>query len=288
MKITATLPFFGCKRSIAERIAYQFGDHSAYWGMCFGSLAVEMVKPRAHQEIVCDLHGGVTCLARTLANLETCLELYERLFKTPVSEGVFGDSIQWLHNHQPSGRANVEYAYHFMVASWLGRNGFVGTKKISESFCVRYTKNGGSPGKRFQSAVESIPDWHKRLRGITILQQSVFDLIPKIEDAPATVVYIDPPYLHKSTEYLHDCPALEEEEPENPGHKALAELLSRFQKTRVCVSYYDDPALDELYPRWTKIAFNVNKSLTLSKRGQGPSKAPEVLLINQPALPTEE
>src|SRR5690606_37550125 len=43
-RIKAILPYFGGKRTLAPRIVAELGEHSAYWGLCCGSLAVELAK----------------------------------------------------------------------------------------------------------------------------------------------------------------------------------------------------------------------------------------------------
>ncbi len=51
-------------------------------------------------------------------------------------------------------------------------------------------------------------------------------------------IYCDPPYLVKGAKYVHDFT--------DSQHEDLAKLLRRFKHTRVVVSYYEHPALDEL------------------------------------------
>jgi DNA adenine methylase len=91
------------------------------------------------------------------------------------------------------------------------------------------------------------------------------------------VIYADPPYLKKVAKYKHDFA--------EPDHKRLADVLRRFKKTRVVVSYYDHPRLAELYPGWRLRHIVATKSLVNSgmRDETGATKAAEVLLINQPA-----
>ena len=69
----------------------------------------------------------------------------------------------------------------------------------------------------------------------------------------------------------------------------VAAALRRFTRTRVIVSYYDDPALAALYPGWIKKLHTRTKSLvSQGKRGNlNETVAPEVLLINGPSYATE-
>jgi DNA adenine methylase len=143
---------------------------------------------------------------------------------------------------------------------------------------VRYTSNGGSPGTRMVGAVDSMPEWHERLRPVIILNLDGFGMVARIEDKLGSVVYVDPPYLKKSFKYTHDFAA--------GDHARLASLLSQFTQTRIVVSYYDHPDLVALYRGWTIIPLDVTKGLgNAGRRDEGGAvAAPEVLLVNGPAI----
>lgn len=280
-KIKAIAPWFGGKRTLGSTIAAEFGEHSAYWGLCCGSLAVEFAKEPATMETCVDLHGDLTNLAFVLQDFTLADELYARLDRTLLSRELFLQSAKVIREERaPSGcePANVDRAYHYMVVSWFGRNGVAGTSSYNAGFCVRYTKNGGHAAKRFRSAVQSIPWWHERLSNITILRENTFDVAARIEDATRTVIYVDPPYVAKGAKYVHDFTA--------DDHAHLASLLNRFKKTRVVVSYYDHPLVRELYAGWTWRFLDATKAMVnQGMRVSGKAvKAPEVLLINGPSL----
>jgi DNA adenine methylase len=277
-KIGALAPWFGGKRTLGSQIAAEFGSHSAYWGLCCGSLAVEFAKEPCTMETCVDLHGDLTNLAFVLQQKPLAEDLYGRLERTLLSRELFLQSAQVIRTEAaPAGDApaDVDRAYHYMVVSWFGRNGVAGTSSYNAGFCVRYTKNGGHAAKRFRSAVESIPWWHERLSNITILRENTFDMAARIEDATRTVVYCDPPYVAKGAKYVHDFT------PDD--HTTLFNLLNRFKKTRVVVSYYDHPLIRELYKDWTWRFLDATKAMVnqgMRDKG-GSTKAPEVLLINE-------
>ena len=106
-------------------------------------------------------------------------------------------------------------------------------------------------------------------------------MLDRIEDKQHTAVYVDPPYFIKNGKYKHDF--------EPADHERLAAALHRFQKTRVVLSYYEHPKLDELYPAWPKIKIDVAKATShQNKRGTNKTRAVEVLLCNQPIRETEK
>ena len=117
-----------------------------------------------------------------------------------------------------------------------------------------------------------------------ILRQCGIDLAEQIEDREGTVIYADPPYLtttRVSGAYLHDfAPARGNSLFGESGgdHERLAAALGRFRRTRVVVSYYDSPDLDDLYPGWTKTVVTIAKNLANPSAEAGRVDAPEVLL----------
>lgn len=273
-KIKAIAPWFGGKRTLAPEIVAELGPHRAYWEPFCGSMAVLMAKPPATMETVNDLHNDLINMARVIQSPELGSLLYRRLRRTVMHEALYDEARQGL-----GAGGEVDRAWSYFVSSWLGRNGMAGLpdNRVGKSFCVRYTKNGGHGATRFLGCVDSIPAWRRRLRNVTILQRDAFQVIERIEDAAGVVIYCDPPYLKKSMDYAHDFGA--------DGHERLAELLCRFTKTRVVLSYYADDSLSDLYPDWTCRSFDVSKATAnQAKRGKSEKRATEVLLINGPSL----
>jgi DNA adenine methylase len=124
------------------------------------------------------------------------------------------------------------------------------------------------------SVADSLAAWHERLKGVTITQRDGFKLLGRIPDERGVAIYCDPPYLVKDNAYVHDFAA--------DDHQRLADALARFRQARVIVSYYDHPALGDLYPGWQVRHVQVVKSITNSARGKTRQVAPEVLLVNRP------
>jgi len=284
-KIKAIAPWFGGKRNLADRIVAELGEHRVYWEPFCGSMAVLLAKPKGVMETVSDLHGDLTNLARVIQHPVEGPRFYRRLRRTMMVEDLFRESAEMVRAEWEGDVLDPERAYHYFVTSWLGRNGVAGTSNYNHHFCVRYTANGGHAAKRWQSVVQSIPAWRRRLANVTVLRRDAFELIPKIEDKPGTAVYVDPPYLVKGATYVYDfgLSSARRSDPEKAweAHSKLANQLGRFRTSRVVVSYYDDPRLAELYPGWTKVVIEVSKSLAhQGRRGTNQAKAREVLLVS--------
>lgn len=273
--ITAIVPYFGGKRSLAAEIVRRLGPHRAYWEPFCGSMAVLLAKPRSAMETVNDLNGDLINLARVIRDEFDGPRLYRRLRRSLCVEELHREAREKLATETDP----FDRAYWYFLDSWLGRNGTVGTKSSNNGFCVRFTANGGSPSVRLSSAVESIPAWHRRMRRVMILRKDAFWLLDRIQDAPHTVVYVDSPYIVKGAKYLHDF--------EPVDHGRLAASLGRFQRAKVVVSYYEHPDLAGLYPPdgWERVPLAAVKGLShAGRRGAVKVDAPEVLLVNRQAL----
>lgn len=279
MTISALQPWFGGKRTLAPRIVEALGPHSVYWEPFCGSCAVLFAKPPCRQETVNDLHGDLVNLARVVQDEELCQRLHWRLRRTIPTETFFRESLAVIRGGPAPAAPCLDRAFHYFVQGWLGMSGVAGTSSLNSNFAKRYSAGGGAPATRFVGAVDSLPWWHERLRGVFVLSGCGLELCEKVYDEDGTVVYADPPYLVKGAKYLHDFT------PEQ--HERLAAALCRFKKTRAVVSYYEHPDLDRLYPGWQKLDVATAKSVVNSgKRPKGRVEAPEVLLVNRPHTAT--
>jgi DNA adenine methylase len=280
MKLTSIGPWFGGKRTLAPEIVRQLGPHSYYFEGCCGSMAVLFAKNPSGHETVCDLHGALTNLAWVIQDEDQAVQLFNRLQRVLYDDDIFQVSKRYLEqvgDQAVPDRPFLDWAFHYFIASWMGRNGVAGTARVNYQIATRWTKGGGSGPLRFRNAVDSIPAWCERLRNVHILRRDLFEVLAKVEDGPRVALYIDPPYLPGTVSgnslYMHDFAG--------GDHARLADALKRFRKARVVVSYYADPQLQDLYPGWTILDCSRHKHLHVqNKRGTGRKQAPEVLLIN--------
>lgn len=298
MKIGALAPWFGGKRSMAADIVRELGPHTQYFEPFCGSMAVLMAKPPAQKETVNDLHGDLTNLARVIADIDMAEALYDRLQRIVFSDGLLVEAQAELERGAaPEPPAyDVDRAFWYFLASWMGRNGTAGTERLDYQIAVRWTKNGGSPTVRFRNAVESIPDWHRRLLNVVILRRDAFSIINRFEDCKETAIYVDPPYPAETRSNLADDGSAAGggggrylHEFSHAGgvlfggeddHDRLARALRKYKHARIVVSTYDCPRYRRLYEGWTFIDKKRMKNLHMQNgRGPRPMEAPEVLIV---------
>jgi DNA adenine methylase len=206
-----------------------------------------------------------------------------------VCEGILNDARQALQSEvDPLNRA-----YWCFLASWMGRNGTAGTKRVDYQLAVRWTNNGGSPTVRWRNAVESLPAWHVRLQNVVILQRDAFAILDRFEDSPKTAIYLDPPYLADTRsgyrkgkgpdhKYLHEFS--HDDQLFGDDHVRLRDIVSGYKRARIVISYYDSPRVRDLYQGWTFVEKTRQKNLHVQNgRGSQLKEAPEVLIINGPS-----
>jgi DNA adenine methylase len=288
MKIGALAPWFGGKRTLAPKIVRELGEHRAYWEPFCGGVSVLMAKPVARMETVNDLHGDVTNLARIVAHPTHGPAFYRRVRRLVVSDDSLAQADDLVRAGDWHSEAlSLDRAIAFFVTCWMGRNGECGLAKAERGryLAVRWTPSGGDSCTRWNSAVDSIPAWRRRLRDVMVLTRDGFDVLEKIRDEEGTAIYLDPPYLVKSDQYMYD---FDEGFMGADDHSRLADLVTkRFQKARVVISYYDHPRLRELYPSWNIVACPMNKNMSSVSSPSKPKVANEILLINAPSFTKE-
>lgn len=295
-KINALASYFGCKRTMSRDIVIELGPHKYYLEAFLGGCSILFAKPVSRIEIVNDLYGWLINVAMCVAS-DRWTELYGKVNRVLQSESLIEEWQQALEEDIVPPRvpsevtdSHIELAARYLAVSWIGRNGISGTKRTEYQIAVRYTQKGGGPGTRWRSVIDSLPAWHDRLKAVTILRRDGFGLIESVADEEGTALYVDPPYFKDSlaggTEYFYGFNELDHDSlfgKCDDDHDRLAELLRRFRKARVVLSYYDHPRLDDLYVShgWTKLDMARNKNLSVQhEQGATPRVAPEVLLLN--------
>lgn len=302
MKVKAIAPWFGGKRTMAPLVVTQLGKHTQYFEPFCGSMAVLFAKEPSQKETVNDLHGDLINLARVLQDGAKACELYDGLVRTLFSEDLLEHAGEVLESSPPPSEAwdvpDVNRAYWYFLACWMGRNGTAGTERLDYQIAVRWTKGGGSPTVRFRNAIDSVPAWHNRLRNVVILRRDAFKILDRFEDVAGTAIYVDSPYTAETRgdavkngrggrylhEFDHEAPGGLFANEEGQTHERLAAILRAYKKARVVVSYYDCERVRSLYEGWTFIDCERQKHLHAQNgRGARPKLAPEVLIVNGPA-----
>jgi DNA adenine methylase len=268
-------------------ILEEIGRPRAYWEPFLGGGSVLLAKPPSMHETVSDLHPELINLIAVLASTRHA-ELGDRLERTIFSETVLADVVGYLEGKQirPATAFEVddeqlEIAYATFVKWWMGRGGTAGGPNEGV-VSIRMKSNGGAMPSRFRRAVGAVEWLHRRLERVGFYCRDALEIIAKIEDREGTVIYADPTFIGKDKLYSH---ALQSKGDDasllSDDHDRLAELLNRFQRTRVVLRYYRHERLETLYASWRLV------DCTRIKHSASPNTldrsvwSDDILLVNQ-------
>jgi DNA adenine methylase len=148
--------------------------------------------------------------------------------------------------------SNLERARRFFVAAMMAVNGSFGTKKGGFSVSNSYSRNGTEARV---SRWRSMSDWLftviERLKNTRIEKKDAIRLFQEFSDRPATLVYLDPPYLADRVQgYEHDANSEE-------FHRRLLNVALE-AKCMVFISGYESPLYGGLLTKdqgWVKKKF---------------------------------
>ena len=235
----------------------------------------EVVHIDARQILLNDLHRHIITLGMTVADDTGCAEMVEQLEDTLVHPDYLDAALDIIaiveDGDAPPAIDSVWAAAYFTVA-WLSRSSAGSDSELSAGLASRRTASGGSSVKRWRSAVEGLPAWHKVLKtrcAFSCLDWR--DWMAKVHDEKNQAVYADPPWRDAGKRYKHRFT--------KQDHIDLAARLHEFKNCRVVIRHSDHPLYRELYQNWTWVP--------IGGRNQGNKAISEALIINGPSF-TEE
>lgn len=243
------LRYHGGKWRLAPWIISFFPAHRVYVEPFGGAASVLLRKPRTYAEVYNDLDGEIVNLFRVARDRGS--ELVRAVELTPYSRADFEESF--LPSDDP-----LERARRTAVRSFMGFGGNLTRPNRDQS--------PQRTGFRTYSSVRrrSTPcgDWHnwpagladiiERLRGVIIEHRDASEVI-HAHDAPATLHYVDPPYVQSTRSY--DCGGSHRgyrHEMSDDDHRRLAEQLHGVGGRVVLSGYACDLYDLELYRDWER------------------------------------
>jgi DNA adenine methylase len=180
---------------------------------------------------------------------------------TPYARTEFEDSYKRI-----ATSSRLEQARKFLVASMMTVNGAIARngniKHSGFSYSQGYTRNGQEARvNRWNSLPERLKKVVNRLKHARIEHRDARELLKMFLDRPATLVYLDPPYLmDRNHGYKVDA-------NEKDFHEELLELCCR-AKCMVLVSGYNNPLYDSFLTEsrgWERLAIETQTRNTKGK-----------------------
>lgn len=208
-----------------------------------GSAAILLNRQPSKVETYNDIDGEVCNFFRVLRNEKE--KLIEAIALTPFSREEFGAACILDPDATP-----IERARRFFIRARQVRTGLAQTATIGRWANCKNTSRGGMSGviSRWLGGVDQLPAIAERLIRVQIENRPATDII-RLYDAPDTLFYCDPPYIHSTRS---DTKAYGFEMTDD-DHRALAVSLNAAAGS-VAISNYDCDLMSELYPepRWYK------------------------------------
>lgn len=210
-----------------------------------GSGAVLLNRQPSPVETYNDIDGDVANFFRMLRDRHE--ELIRAISLTPFSREEYQQAIYG----SMTGASDVERARRFYIRARQTRTGLAQTASLGRWANCKDTTRAGMSGvvSRWLGGIAALDDIAQRLIRVQIENRPAVDVI-RLYDAPTTLFYCDPPYLH-ATRGDSKAYGFEMDEAQ---HSEFAEVVSKC-RGKVAVSGYEHPLMDELFPpgHWFKI-----------------------------------
>ncbi len=266
-KIHPPFGYFGSKNRIAQRLSSKLPPHNCWVEAFCGSAALTFRKEPAAIEVINDIDNEIVNLFEQLRTNHE--ELFRSVLLTPYAEE------ELLSARKKSKRlSKVERARRFLVQSMMAVNGVFGKERGGFSYSDSYSRNGyDARVSRWNNLLPRLESVVNRLKGIRIENRDARRLLKKYLRRPATLIYLDPPYLGDRTNgYSIDA-------NDEQFHKELLRIANR-AKCMIFISGYENDLYDSVLTSkkgWSKKTI---KATTKGSNGQS-LKRTEVVWMNK-------
>ncbi len=217
---------------------------------------------KGSSEVANDLHGELINFWRVLQNSEDFEAFRRRIEVTPFSQAEFEAARNNAVSEESSEpESHVERAVRFFILARQSRQGLM--RDFATLSRNRTRSRINEQVSAWLNVVEGLPDVHRRLRNVVILNQSACDVIRK-QDGQHTLFYCDPPYVHETRsttgEYAFEMSKVQ--------HRELLDVLAGIEGKFMLSGYPSD-----LYRDWQQQHnYNCHEFLIDNKASAGKVK----------------
>lgn len=232
-RVNTPFGYFGSKNKIALQLCVNLPPHSCWVEAFCGSAALTLAKRKSPIEVINDIDDEVINVFNQLRDNHN--ELCRLIALTPYARKEL-DNARIMNSQDPE----LERARKFLVQAMMAVNGVFGSEKGGFSYSQSYTRHGRDARvNRWYNLPERLTEVVERLRDVRIENRNALEIIEMFEKRPATLLYLDPPYLANRTKgYTKD----------EYGETFHIELLKAANKSKcmVFVSGYENPLYGEM------------------------------------------
>jgi len=266
-KINAPFGYFGSKNKIALQLCSELPPHNCWVEAFCGSAVLTLKKKPASIEVINDVDNEIINLFEQLRNNHEAL--CDAVELTPYAEQ------ELINARVPKENASdLERARRFLVQSMMAINGLFGSARGGFSYSDSYSRNGHDARvNRWNNLPERLKLVVSRLKKVRIENKDALKLIKKYRYRPATLLYLDPPYLGQRVNG-YNIDANDEE-----FHRKLLEFSNK-ANCMIFISGYENEMYDSILTQkegWQKKTIETD---TKNTKGQS-HKRTEVVWMNK-------
>lgn len=266
-KVNTPFGYFGSKNSIALKLCSNLPPHMCWVEAFCGSAALTLTKKNAPIEIINDIDGEIINVFKQLRNHQD--ELCRLISLTPYAKDEL-EEARIINRHD----SDIEKARKFLVQAMMAVNGVFGKEKGGFSYSQSYSRNNRDARvNRWYNLPERLTGVVERLRDVRVENRNAIDLMEMFLKRPATLMYLDPPYLGDRTQgYTID--ANDEE-----FHRSLLKMANKAHCMIFISGYENELYNSELIKKkgWSKRTID---TATKDVNGNGYSRT-EVIWMNK-------
>lgn len=232
-KINTPFGYFGSKNKIALKLSQNLPPHNCWVEAFCGSAALTLAKPPSLIEVINDIDYDIVNLFKQLRNNEE--ELIRLVELTPYSRVELEEAR--ICNLDDS---ELERARKFLVQAMMAINGVFGEMRGGFSYSQSYSRNGKDARvNRWNNLPERLEKVIKRLKDVRVERKDASQLVEMFAKRPATLIYLDPPYLAQRTKgYTND-------QYEEKFHFELLKTVNKC-KCMIFISGYDHDLYNDM------------------------------------------
>jgi len=238
------LRWHGGKWKLAPWVISHFPPHRVYVEPFGGAASVLLRKAPSHAEVYNDLDGGVVELFRILRDPERAAEFTRQLKLTPFARQEFIAAYQ-------DAEDPIEAARRLTIRAFMG-HGSDSASGVVSGFRANSNRSGTTPAHDWANFPDALPATIRRLRGVIVEQRDACEVMRQ-HDAPTTLHYLDPPYVHETRTWMISGKGKGNYryELDNAGHERLLETALDVQGM-VLISGYPHKLYDDALAGWRR------------------------------------
>jgi DNA adenine methylase len=241
------LRYLGGKWKLAPWIVSHLPAHRIYVEPFGGAASVLLRKPRSMAEVYNDLDDDVVNLFAVLRDGAQAAELSRLLDLTPYARSE-------LMAAYDTAADPVERARRLIVRSFMGFGSCAYRLDRTTGWRTGLRLDSASAARDWAGYPEAIPELHARLKGVSVEHRPARDVLAAY-DAPGTLFYVDPPYVHATRSPKRTRPAPSNGYAHELSDAEHAELLAQLQRMEgmVVLSGYAHPLYDRALSGWRRV-----------------------------------